>query len=198
MTRPTLSPPIESGRYALPLPVRGSHLLHRPLHPDKLVVREILRSSLTSTSEDYEASLQHPTPFDRFKYRRFQSGPPKASYHRPRGATTKKKARTRRDGGAQNGDHNVPQNVPHLEARAEGVPARVLSEHERRVLVEPDQLGVHDLVSLLVLQHPVLVEPGPSRETHGRGTWSCAMVAVVVASLGYFRLPAFVQYHELH
>lgn len=35
--------------------------------------------------------------------------------------------------------------------------ARVLSEHQRRVLVKPDELGVHDLVRLLILQDAVLV-----------------------------------------
>lgn len=44
-----------------------------------------------------------------------------------------------------------------LQARPEGVSARVLSEHERSVLVETNQLSVHDLVRLLVLQDTVLV-----------------------------------------
>ena len=38
--------------------------------------------------------------------------------------------------------------------------ARVLSQHERRVLVQSHQLGVHDLVRLLVLQDAVLIARG--------------------------------------
>lgn len=62
-----------------------------------------------------------------------------------------------RNGSVRSG--TVPGTVltTHLEAGAEGVPARVLPEHERRVLVEADQLSVHDLVRLLVLQDTILV-----------------------------------------
>ena len=44
----------------------------------------------------------------------------------------------------------------HLEARPEGVSARVLSKNERGVLLETHELGIHDLVRLLVLEDAIL------------------------------------------
>jgi len=50
-----------------------------------------------------------------------------------------------------------------LDAVAERSAAAVLAEHEVRAR-EADVLGAHDLVGRVVLQHPVLVDPGLVRE----------------------------------
>ena len=50
-----------------------------------------------------------------------------------------------------------------LQPFGEGMPARVLAEHQT-VAGQPDALRAHDLVGLLVLQNPVLVDAGFVRE----------------------------------